>query len=352
MRVFIACLGIIALLGCQRPDRVDDDPVAASPMRLAFISGGEIWTVDGDGANPRKLVGDILYQGKAHDRPLTWSPDGSRLLFWKHSEVGWDIWSVNADGSDARNLTQVTSGGCRSPRWSPDGSRIAYMRDDPEGLHVMNADGSGAERLSQLGSRDEIPSWSPDGTRIVFVHVRRDAEGRFGTELIIADADGSDEVCLGERMQGSAWAPFWSRNGRWIFFAGPRNGNSDVCFFDPENGVEQNLTESPARESFPVPSPEGARIAYIAVEVDVSRLMVMDIDGRNPRELAVFEGSSGFPSWSPDGRRLVFMVDGPEGPPSIRVVDVNRRVSGASGLDLPEAKEIARGWFPVWQQRP
>ena len=83
---------------------------------------------------------------------------------------------MNADGSGARRLTFNETWDNR-PAWSPDGSRIIFMRftgraDVPEVRHwdiwVMNADGSGQRALTGTTDWDHDPAWSPDGRTIAF----------------------------------------------------------------------------------------------------------------------------------------------------------------------------------------
>src|SRR5688572_17140602 len=159
---------------------------------LAFPRDGVICLLDLATGKERELV-----NGLNHDRPIEWSPDGTHLLYSKHGETGWDLWIIRADGKHPpRNLTNVNAGGARSGAWSKGGKQIAYMRDQPHGLHVIDADGKTAKRLTQDGFRDHPPAWSPDGKWLVyqefgFVDESARAESKFKIELFAVAADGS-----------------------------------------------------------------------------------------------------------------------------------------------------------------
>jgi TolB protein len=119
-----------------------------------------------------------------------WSPDGSKVAF-SYSLVREDydaaldlqraIWIVDADGTDRRQLTQLTPGNSwdDEPQWSPDGSRLVFTRVDLtrklDAVFTVNVDGSGESQLTPwaLNAAGD-PEWSPDGKRIVFVAHPRD----------------------------------------------------------------------------------------------------------------------------------------------------------------------------------
>ena len=86
-------------------------------------------------------------------RPETgpaWSPDGRQILFSVTAGGRAEIFVMNADGSDQRQLTQSETGSSRTAFWSPDGKQIVFStnRDGNEEVYLMAADGSGARNVS------------------------------------------------------------------------------------------------------------------------------------------------------------------------------------------------------------
>ncbi|MCH8315899.1 MAG: PD40 domain-containing protein, partial [Planctomycetes bacterium] len=111
-------------------------------------------------SSPRKIVFDVSRED------------------WKASE----IYAINPDGSNLRELTNTTGDGKgnRVPDWSPDGMSIVFSSnrdavdslDEEWDIYVMNADGSCIRRIVQHDGTDGAPAWSPDGKTIVFVSQR------------------------------------------------------------------------------------------------------------------------------------------------------------------------------------
>lgn len=101
----------------------------------------------------------------------TWSPDSKRLAFARYesdwsagNESGWSIYSIRADGTGRRLLAR----NAMQPAWSPDGKQIAFVRivertrrGTNSEIFVMNADGTGQQRLTHTPWRDVRPDWQP-----------------------------------------------------------------------------------------------------------------------------------------------------------------------------------------------
>jgi putative hemolysin len=219
-------------------------PLSWSPdgKHIACPRGGDIYVMDADGSNPRNLT-----NYGAGDQEPDWSPDGQHIAFSSNragriagQAYAMDIFVMNADGSDPRNLTESATSDT-SPAWSPDGSHIAFQSDRDGGwpeIYVMAADGSNPRNLTNHESYDGNPAWSPDGRTIAF-----DSERDGDREIYLMGADGSNLRRLTDR-EGMDGLPTWSPDGRYIAFQSDRGGESqEICVMEVESGNVQCLTE-------------------------------------------------------------------------------------------------------------
>ena len=154
---------------------------------------------------------------------VAWSPDGGRLAYTKDVQVPQDTWVqeirvMEADGSNVRRL-----GPGYGPSWAPDGNRLAFTRAD--GIHVMNADGSGDTNLGRPGAG--MPKWSPDGSKLLFFWWWRE-NGPHMVDVYVMNADGSGLRNLtGDHRTHGHIAPAWSPDGRRIAYGATADfGNS------------------------------------------------------------------------------------------------------------------------------
>lgn len=166
----------------------------------------DIYTMDADGKNVRRLTNELGYDGGPF-----WSYDGKQIVYRAHhpktDEAKADytsllkqnlirptvleIWVMNADGSNKR---QVTNNGKANfgPYFFPDDKRIIFASniDDPRGrnfdLYKINVDGTGLERITFNDTFDGFPMFSPDGTKLVFAS-NRNAKAQGETNVFIAD---------------------------------------------------------------------------------------------------------------------------------------------------------------------
>jgi Tol biopolymer transport system component len=121
--------------------------------------------------------GQDVELGVEGDRQPSFSPDGRRIVFTSRRDRDFEIYVMNADGSEQRRLTR-SRGIDMNPVFSPDGRRIAFTsnRDGNYEIYVMDADGRNQRRVTRSSERSDFACWHPDGKHLVFVGER---SGRF-----------------------------------------------------------------------------------------------------------------------------------------------------------------------------
>jgi TolB protein len=232
-----------------------------------------------------------------------WSPDGSKIAYLhgtfpnQQVDPGYPpdaaLAVMNADGSARRDLTVPAQWGWDSEpefSWSPDGKQIAY--DDPNGgVAVVNVDGSGPR---QLGPGFD-PAWSPDGSKIAF----EEACGPFAPStcgIWVMNNDGTNTHQLAShcRCGGIAWSP----DGTRIAFS--LSGVLDVMNAD---GTNMHPLGAYIVGNAPSWSPNSSKLVYRGL----NGLWEISADGSGLRQLT--SGPDEHPSWSPDGKAIVFGSD-------------------------------------------
>jgi TolB protein len=189
----------------------------------------EIYSIDINGKNLERLTRDI---GSLYAPEL--SPDGERIVFTNH---GNGLWVMRSNGNNPRPLTDRDD---IDPTWSPDGSMIAFAssRAGDRQLFVMNADGSNIRQITNLSDMGGRSTWSPDGTKLAFYR------GEFGNRNIhIINVDGTGLVQL--TNGGDNLGPSWSPDGNWIAFTSFRDGNNEIYIMHPDGTGVTRLTNTP-----------------------------------------------------------------------------------------------------------
>jgi len=138
------------------------------------IVSSELYVMQADGSNQTRLTQKVN-PWDFSDQPV-WAPSGASLLYRSNNGVGGNLWTVGADGTGAAQFTHYGElANLGNPDYSPDGSRIAFSSNHDTNnpmewdLYVMDADGTDVVRLTNTpGVTEGEPAWSPDSTEIAY----------------------------------------------------------------------------------------------------------------------------------------------------------------------------------------
>lgn len=276
---------------------------------LTSTRGGsaDVYRVRLDGSGLEQLTNH-----PAFDDQGTVSPDGRTLAFVSSRSGQADIWILNLTTGELRNLTHHSAGDFR-PAWSPDGQWIAFSSDrdsrNPRGVFItqhsteiyrMRADGSQVERVTHLDAFAGSPAWSPDGKRLVYYEATIDQVQaitsvlrRRGTTQIVSVDLATKERRVLTTGPGEKWSPRSRADGSVAYAGG-----------GPEGGVNFVAAASGARGEVRSPSwsPDGRHMVFHR-DVETAWPPVRSWPSADRAFRLVRTGI--FPSYAPDGERLI-----------------------------------------------
>jgi TolB protein len=259
--------------------------------------------------------------------PSTQASEGGRIIFTINTGSRGELWAMDETGTERRRLTDGSSAA-----WSPKRDRIAFVgssdADDEDAdrreLYVMDADGGNLKRVTSNEDADASPSWSPDGERLVFARAKRTGRADVETSLYVMNADGSGERMLRRepRAQTPVFlaGPAWSPDGKRIAFTRIRfdqTPDAAVYVMDADGGRATKIADEAVEPDW---SPDSRRIALASYRDRLGRtcfqkcspnseIYVVDADGGRMRRLTESDANDASPTWSPDGKRIVFVSD-------------------------------------------
>lgn len=228
-----------------------------------------------------------------------------KIVFQSHADGDNEIYVLSKKG--IKKLTQ-NSWDDQYPRWSPDGKKIVFYAN-PEGnydIFMMNADGSNQEALTSSPADEKTPAWFPDGKKIVFARTFKKLL-RDKTFLYILELSNRKIKRLIPDYSSTHAIPDVSPTASLITFTGKRTISWDVALYNLKQNKVKFLQEGgkSCRARF---SPDGQNLVYVSSQADgKADIWLMNPDGSQKTRLTSNEKTyEYFPSWSPDGKYIVF----------------------------------------------
>lgn len=247
--------------------------------------------MDYDGANVQ-----FLTDSRALVLAPRFSPTGDRVLYTSYETGFPKIYVLDVASVGRRALADQPGTMTFAPRFSPDGQTVVYSlsQGGNTDIYRMNIGGGAAIRLTSAPSIETAPSFSPDGKQIVF---ESDRSGN--QQLYIMSANGGEarRISFGAGRYGT---PVWSPRGDLVAFTKQNKGRFHIGVMRVDGSEERLLTASFLDEG-PSWSPNGRVIMFMRETAGAGgavALYSVDISGRNLRRVKTNGGASD-PAWSP-----------------------------------------------------
>jgi len=279
-------------------DRLGGGINGIAETKIYFVSSRtgskEIWVMDYDGENQHQLT----HLGTISLSPHV-SPDNSRIAFEALEPNGWDVRMYSLDLGRLVSFPAGAPGGSNhSPAWSSDGMTLAFSsaRSGHPQIWTSNVSGGNLHQITAFGI-DTSPAWNPKtNDQIAYI------SGRTGEpQIYIMDKDGSNV----QRMTdgGYAVSPSWAPNGGMLTFSwnrkyGPGDpGGQDIYVMDIASKRWVQTTHESGSNDFPSWSPDGRHIVFERQIGGRTQIWSMLADGTHQQQLT-HTGNNFMPDWS------------------------------------------------------
>ena len=283
--------------------------------KIAFVSDQdgdpEIYIMDVDGLNQVPLTSN----GAVDENPR-FSPDKKWIAYVSEESGDREIHMLQV-GKEERAYERLThsEGADDMQRWSPDGARIAFVssRGGERELYLINSDGTGLAQITSSSSNPQLSGWSPDGQWLAFIVPEDDEE----PGIITLTPDGVNLIRLTTTRDFEAQ---WSPNGKKIAFTsapetsstgdqGMSTGDGDLEIFvmDADGFNRIRLTNNDATDSQISWSPDGKKLVFVSDRDGDPEIYVMKSDGSKLEQLTSNQVKEEQPVWSPDGKKIAFV---------------------------------------------
>ena len=274
-----------------------------SDTHIVFEKGGYIYLFDAKTQESKKLTIHIgndqpwaRNEWKSVDKSIreaSLSPKGERVVF----SARGDVWSVPSSKGVTHNLTATSGVNERGAAWSPNGKHIAYISDATGEfeIYLANQDGTGEPAQLTNGNKTYIFNidWSPDSKKILYHNKKR--------ELCYLDIDTKKVTVVDKSDRSTRFSYNWSPDSKWITYTRPQADMTVIRLYNVETKQSHEVTEGWHDSSNPSFSSDGKYLLFTSardfnpvysqtewnhVYVDMSRIYMTTLAKETPSPFA------------------------------------------------------------------
>ena len=250
---------------------------------IAYSASDGIHLVAPDGSGDEVVPGTESLSGPR------WAADGRRLAAVDLLSC-CRAYAVSLDGE----VERLPANSDTTPDWSPDGDRIVAVEGEVPRIRVVRvADGAREALIAKFGNQ---PDWSPDGRLIAFQS--RGADDLLHIYLVRPTGEGLRPLTTPSGGDVGEDSAAWSPDSRWVTFTGDADGDDDIYVIRADGKGLRQVTDTPSDEASPSWSPDGKRLVFGRGWPDNPIIVVRDLESGKETVIAAGE-TVGEPAWQP-----------------------------------------------------
>jgi eukaryotic-like serine/threonine-protein kinase len=279
----------------------DDSSALIAAQSDAYVN---IWiSTANDGANlgrDQQITDGVgQYNGMGG---VTWMPDG-RVVYVSRANGSQDIWLMDQNGKNQKQLTTIDTRIDRYPAVTPDGRYIIFVSTRTGNSHIYRYDlASGEQKQLTNGLSEEFPEVSADGKWVIYASTESIKHTLWKVPI-----DGGEPAQLTDKL--STW-PDLSPNGQKIvcWYRAEPEANWQIAIIPISGGNPEKVVDVPGNADTSIPirwMPDGSGVTFIATRDGVSNVWFQPLDGGAPHQLTDFTYDQiHWFDWSRDGKKL------------------------------------------------
>jgi serine/threonine protein kinase/WD40 repeat protein len=268
---------------------------------VQFQAHVNVWLINpGEPGGARQITDGVgQYNGV---RGLTWTPDG-HLVYISRASGSQDIWLMDQNGQNQRQLTTPETRAEIYPAVSPDGRYVVFVSTRTNNSNLYRLDlATGDQKQLTRGKSEEYPVVSADSQWVIYTST----ESIKGTLWKVSIEGGEPQQLTSRLSQWPAVSPDGQKLACW--YREEANAKWQIAIIPMTGGNPEKVISLPPTADTPIPvrwMPDGRGISYVDTRSGVSNIWYQPLDGGEPKQITAFTSDQiSWFDWSRDGKLL------------------------------------------------